>query len=121
MGAEVRRGMADGAVGFSSTTNLHHVGDRGRPVPSRLGSEHELEYRAAARGWAGGGILGLRIGGSRANRVAEVDRYAELARASRRPVTMVSVRHNPVRPEEHRHILEKVAAAWQEGPRLHTR
>ena len=38
MGDEVRRAMADGAIGFSSTTNLNHVGDRGRPVPSRLGT-----------------------------------------------------------------------------------
>jgi N-acyl-D-amino-acid deacylase len=29
MGDEVRRAMADGAVGFSSTTNMNHVGDRG--------------------------------------------------------------------------------------------
>ena len=84
------------------------MGDRGRPVPSRLGSDHELEYLTGAMGSTGRGIVELTIGGSRADRVAEVDRYAELARASRRPVTMVSVRHNPVRPEEHRRILEKV-------------
>ena len=119
MGAEVRRAMADGAIGFSSTTNLNHVGDRGRPVPSRLGSDRELEYLAAAMGSTGRGIVELTIGGSRPDRVAEVDRYAELARAARRPVTMVSVRHNPVRPEEHRRILEKVEAAWREGLRLH--
>ena len=46
MGAEVRRAMGDGAIGFSSTTNMNHVGDRGRPVPSRLGTDHELEYLA---------------------------------------------------------------------------
>jgi N-acyl-D-amino-acid deacylase len=119
MAGEVRRAMADGAVGFSSTTNLNHVGDRGRPVPSRLGSDRELEYLAAAMGSTGRGIVELTIGGSRPNRVAEVDRYAELARASGRPVTMVSVRHNPVRPDEHRQILEKVEAAWREGLRLH--
>jgi len=119
MAMEVRRAMSDGAIGFSSTTNLNHVGDRGRPVPSRLGSDRELEYLAAAMGSTGRGIVELTIGGSRADRVAEVDRYAELARAARRPVTMVSVRHNPVRPEEHRRILEKVEAAWREGLRLH--
>jgi N-acyl-D-aspartate/D-glutamate deacylase len=119
MGAEVRRAMADGAIGFSSTTNLNHVGDRGRPVPSRLGTDHELEYLAGAMGSTGRGIVELTIGGSRADRVAEVDRYMELARAARRPVTMVSVRHNPVRPDEHRRILAKVEAAWREGLRLH--
>jgi N-acyl-D-aspartate/D-glutamate deacylase len=119
MGAEVRRAMADGAIGFSSTTNLNHVGDRGRPVPSRLGTDHELEYLAGAMGSTGRGIVELTIGGSRSDRVAEVDRYMELARAARRPVTMVSVRHNPVRPDEHRRILAKVEAAWREGLRLH--
>ena len=119
MGAEVRRAMGDGAIGFSSTTNLNHVGDRGRPVPSRLGTDHELEYLAGAMGSTGRGIVELTIGGSRSDRVAEVDRYMELARAARRPVTMVSVRHNPVRPDEHRRILAKVEAAWREGLRLH--
>jgi len=119
MGAEVRRAMGDGAVGFSSTTNMNHVGDRGRPVPSRLGTDHELEYLAGVMGSTGRGIVELTIGGSRPDRVAEVDRYAELARASGRPVTMVSVRHNPVKPGEHRQILAKVEAAWREGLRLH--
>ncbi len=119
MAAEVRRAMTDGAIGFSSTTNMNHVGDRGRPVPSRLGTDHELEYLAAAMGATGRGIVELTIGGSRPDRVAEVDRYMELARAARRPVTMVSVRHNPGRPDEHRQILAKVEAAWREGLRLH--
>jgi N-acyl-D-aspartate/D-glutamate deacylase len=119
MMAEVRQAMADGAVGFSSTTNMNHVGDRGRPVPSRLGTDRELEHLVAAMGSTGRGIVELTIGGSRPDRVAEVDRYVDLARAAQRPVTMVSVRHNPVRPDEHRQILAKVEAAWREGLRLH--
>src|SRR5262245_51917314 len=119
MGAEVRRAMADGAVGFSSTTNMNHVGDRGRPVPSRLGPDGELEYLTGVMGATGRGIVELTIGGSRADRVGEVDRYMELARAARRPITMVSVRHDPARPEEHRQILARVEAAWREGLRLH--
>jgi hypothetical protein len=70
-------------------------------------------------GATGRGIVELTIGGSRPDRVAEVDRYVELARAARRPVTMVSVRHNPARPDEHRQILAKVEAAWRAGLRLH--
>ena len=119
MGGEVRRAMGDGAIGFSSTTNMNHVGDRGRPVPSRLGTDGELEYLVAAMGATGRGIVELTVGGSRRDRVAEVERYAELARASGRPVTMVSVRHNPVRPDEHRQILARVEDAWRQGLRLH--
>jgi N-acyl-D-aspartate/D-glutamate deacylase len=119
MAAEVRRAMDAGAIGFSSTTNSNHVGDRGRPVPSRVGTDGELEHLVAAMGATGRGIVELTIGGSRPDRVAEVDRYAELARAAGRPVTMVSVRHNPVKPDEHRRILARVEAAWREGLRLH--
>ena len=119
MSDEVRRAMAEGAIGFSSTTNVNHVGDRGRPVPSRLGTERELEFLAAAMGSAGRGIVEVTVGGSRPDRVAEVDRFRALARAAGRPVTMVSVRHNPVRPDEHRRILAEVEAAWREGLRLH--
>jgi N-acyl-D-aspartate/D-glutamate deacylase len=119
MGDEVKRAMADGAIGFSSTTNMNHVGDRGRPVPSRLGTDDEMEYLVRAMGSAGRGIVELTIGGSRLDRVAEVDRYMELARAAGRPITMVSVRHNPGRPDEHRQILTRVEAAWREGLRLH--
>lgn len=64
---------------------MNHVGDRGRPVPSRLGTDAELEYLVSAMGSTGRGIVELTIGGSRADRVAEVDRYME-ARAARRPV-----------------------------------
>src|SRR4030095_6183504 len=46
--AEALREMPAGAVGFSSTTNMNHVGDRGRPVPSRLATDHELEHLAGA-------------------------------------------------------------------------
>src|SRR6266849_6193812 len=42
MAHEVRIAMAVGAVGFSSTTNHNHVGAKGRPVPSRLGTGRPL-------------------------------------------------------------------------------
>ncbi len=119
MAAEVRLAMAEGAVGFSTTTNMNHMGDRGRPVPSRLATDHEIDHLVSVMGDTGRGIVEATIGGSRPDRVAEVDRYMQLARAARRPVTMVSVRHNPARPEEHRQILARVEAAWREGLHLH--
>lgn len=119
MAAEVSRAMADGAVGFSSSTNQNHVGDRGRPVPSRVSSDEELERLVAAMGDTGRGIVEITMGGTRPSRLAEVDRYIELARAARRPVTMVSLRHNPARPAEHREILARVEAAWRDGLRIH--
>jgi N-acyl-D-aspartate/D-glutamate deacylase len=115
MGDLVTDAMRHGAVGLSSTTNKNHVGDRGRPVPSRLAHDDELTSLARAMGASGRGIVELTIGGTRPNRVAEVDRFAELARAAARPVTLVSLRHNPSRPEEHRAILARVEALAREG------
>ncbi len=115
----VRTAMAAGAVGLSSSANTNHVGDRGRPVPSRLADERELTELVAAMGETGRGILELTIGGSRVDRVAEIDRFAELARASGRPVTLVSIRHNPLAPDEHRQVLARVEALHREGLRVH--
>jgi N-acyl-D-aspartate/D-glutamate deacylase len=115
MGDLVTDAMRLGAVGLSSTTNKNHVGDRGRPVPSRLAHDDELTSLARAMGASGRGIVELTIGGTRPNRVAEVDRFAELARAAARPVTLVSLRHNPSRPEEHRAILARVEALARDG------
>jgi N-acyl-D-aspartate/D-glutamate deacylase len=115
MGRHVTEAMALGAVGFSSTTNKNHVGDRGRPVPSRLAHEDELTSLVRTMGASGRGILELTIGGTRPDRVAEVDRFAELARAADRPVTLVSLRHNPSHPEEHRAILARIEALARDG------
>jgi N-acyl-D-aspartate/D-glutamate deacylase len=115
MGRLVTEAMALGAVGLSSTTNKNHVGDRGRPVPSRLAHEDELTSLVRTMGASGRGILELTIGGTRPDRLAEVDRFAELARAANRPVTLVSLRHNPSHPKEHRAILARIEALAREG------
>ena len=119
MATVVREAMAAGAVGLSSSANTNHVGDRGRPVPSRLAEERELTRLVAAMGESARGILELTIGGSRADRVAEIDRFAELARAGGRPVTLVSIRHNPLSPGEHREVLARIEALHREGLRVY--
>jgi N-acyl-D-aspartate/D-glutamate deacylase len=119
MGRLVTEAMALGAVGLSSTTNKNHVGDRGRPVPSRLAHEDELTSLVRTMGASGRGILELTIGGTRPDRIAEVDRFAELARAAARPVTLVSLRHNPSHPEEHRAILARIEALARDGVEIY--
>ena len=115
MGGLVTEAMGLGAVGLSSTTNKNHVGDRGRPVPSRLAHDDELTSLVRTMGASGRGILELTIGGTRPDRMAEVDRFAQLARAANRPVTLVSLRHNPSHPEEHRAILARIEALARDG------
>ena len=119
MGRLVTEAMALGAVGLSSTTNKNHVGDRGRPVPSRLAHEDELTSLVRTMGASGRGILELTIGGTRPDRVAEIDRFAELARAADRPVTLVSLRHNPSHPEEHRAILARIEELARDGVEIY--
>lgn len=119
MAALVREAMAAGAVGLSSSANANHVGVQGRPVPSRLADEGELTRLARAMGETGRGVLEVTIGGTRPDRVAEIDRFVELARAANRPVTPVSLRHNPERPGEHRVILDRIEALWAEGVQLY--
>ncbi|HEY7654675.1 MAG TPA: amidohydrolase family protein [Methylomirabilota bacterium] len=119
MGHLVTEAMALGAVGLSSTTNKNHVGDRGRPVPSRLAHEDELTSLVRVMGASGRGILELTIGGTRPDRLAEIERFAELARAARRPVTLVSLRHNPSHPAEHRALLARIEALAREGVEIY--
>jgi len=119
MAHEVRVAMAAGAVGFSSTTNHNHVGARGRPVPSRLATDEEMNRLAAAMGDSGRGVMEITIGGTRPDRVAEVDRFVELAHAARRPITPVSLRHNPERAWEHRVILSRLEALNRDGLRIY--
>ena len=119
MGELLIDAMAAGAVGLSSTTNKNHVGDRGRPVPSRLAHDDELTRLVAVMGSTGRGVLELTIGGTREDRIAEVDRFAELARASGRPVMPVSLRHNPARADEHREVLARIEAFVAEGLALY--
>ena len=119
MAHEVRVAMAAGAVGFSSTTNHNHVGAKGRPVPSRLATDAEMNELAAAMGDSGRGVMEITIGGTRPDRVAEVDRFVELARAARRPITPVSLRHNPERAWEHRVILSRLEALNRDGLRIY--
>jgi N-acyl-D-amino-acid deacylase len=119
MGRLVTEAMTLGAVGLSSTTNKNHVGDRGRPVPSRLAHEDELTSLVRTMGASGRGILELTIGGTRPDRIAEIDRFAELARAADRPVTLVSLRHNPSHPEEHRAILARIEELARDGVEIY--
>jgi N-acyl-D-amino-acid deacylase len=119
MCAEVRAAMAVGALGLSSSTNTNHIGDRGRPVPSRVAADEELNRLAAAMGATGRGVLEVTIGGTRPDRMAEVDRFAELARIAGRPITPVSLRHNPLQSDEHRAILTRLEALHREGLRLY--
>ena len=82
-------------------------------------TDEEMNQLAAAMGDSGRGVMEITIGGTRPDRVAEVDRFVELAHAARRPITPVSLRHNPERAWEHRVILSRLEALNRDGLRIY--
>jgi N-acyl-D-amino-acid deacylase len=53
----VEHAMRSGAIGFATSVSNGHVGAYGKPVPSRLATEQELDELTAAVGRTGKGIL----------------------------------------------------------------
>lgn len=81
--AEIVEGaMRAGAMGFATSSSTGHVGAHGKPVPSRLASEHEFDELAAAVGRTGKGILMIAGPGG----PLTLKKFPALSVASGRPV-----------------------------------
>src|SRR5439155_74081 len=57
MAALVREGMAAGALGFATSRSPAHVGEGGRPVPSRQARRAEVDALVGAMAASGRGVL----------------------------------------------------------------
>jgi N-acyl-D-amino-acid deacylase len=113
MQAIVRDAMQAGAVGFSSSTSPAHNGDGGRPMPSRLADERELQALVMAMGDSGRGVFMLTKGGQTALPFLE-----SLAADSGRPVMVAALLHNSTNPEAVFKDLEAISAANGRGHAL---
>jgi N-acyl-D-aspartate/D-glutamate deacylase len=102
MAALVKEAMAAGAVGFASSTNEPHNGENGIPMPSRLADEREFRALVGAMGESGRGVFMLTKGAT-----TEISFLASLAAASRRPVLVAAMLHNPI---ESTRVFEQVEA-----------
>jgi N-acyl-D-aspartate/D-glutamate deacylase len=109
MQAVVADAMAGGAAGFASSASPTHNGDRGRPVPSRVGDYAELRALLEPVKQAGRGVVALLPGGVFHN--ADV---FQLQREVGRPFTwtaLLTVKGYPY----HEKVIAEHDAAWSEG------
>jgi N-acyl-D-aspartate/D-glutamate deacylase len=87
-----------------------HVGDAGRPVPSRAASLDEIVTLATALGEVGHGVMQATIGPG-----FFIDELASIALRTGRPVTWTALLGGMLGPEGHRFVLERSAALQRDG------
>jgi N-acyl-D-aspartate/D-glutamate deacylase len=119
MAALLRDAMAAGAIGWSTSLSpTHFFADDGRPAPSRLAETEELLALAAALREAGGGVIELAprsTMGTPADKSAEQQSFAELARASGALVTWAPLHESPFAPGAAQEILAEAAELQARG------
>ncbi|HET7875975.1 MAG TPA: amidohydrolase family protein [Methylomirabilota bacterium] len=106
----VREAMTAGAIGFASSTAEPHVGDGGKPVPSRLAEFEELLALVTAMGESRRGVFMMTVGTR-----TSVDHLKRLARESGRPVVWAALFHQNDKPERTWRALAWTDEAAAEG------
>ncbi len=106
----VREAMASGAIGFASSTAEPHVGDGGKPVPSRLAEFDELLALVVSMGESRRGVFMMTVGAK-----TNMDHLKRLARESGRPVIWAALFHQNDRPERTWRALAWAEEAASEG------
>jgi N-acyl-D-aspartate/D-glutamate deacylase len=109
----VRDAMANGAVGFASSTSPAHNGAGGLPMPSRLASDAETAALVEAMSEGGRGVYMLTKGAH-----TKMSFLESLAAKSGRPVMVAALLHNGVAPRAVFDDLDAIAAANARGHRL---
>ena len=109
----VREAMRAGAVGFASSTSPAHNGEGGRPMPSRLADDREMQALVTAMGEGGRGVFMLTKGGHTPMPFLE-----SLAADSGRPVMVAALLHNTTSPQVVFDDLDAISAANTRGHRL---
>ena len=110
MRALVREAIDAGAVGFATSKAVTHVGQGGRPVPSRAATLEEIQTLAGALREAGRGLVQATFGPG-----LFVDELAQLARTTGRPVSWTALLSGMLGPGAHRPVLQRTAELAREG------
>ena len=113
MAAIVRDAMKVGAIGFATSTAPQHNGWGGRPMPSRLADDRELDALVGAMATSGRGLFMLTKGDR-----SDVPYLERLAAKAGRPVMIAALLHNPTNPEGIFRELGQIAEARARGREL---
>jgi N-acyl-D-amino-acid deacylase len=117
MQAIVREAMAAGALGFATSRSPSHVGDGGRPVPSRLATRAELRALAGAMAGSGRGVLEIT---PETFPIAEEELafLQDVARETARPVSFSAMLDLPERDGVWEPVWERLRAGADGGARV---
>jgi N-acyl-D-aspartate/D-glutamate deacylase len=117
MQAIVRESMAAGALGFATSRSPSHVGDGGRPVPSRLATRAELRALAGAMAGSGRGVLEIT---PETFPLAEEELafLQDVARETARPVSFSAMLDLPERDGVWEPVWERLRAGVDGGARV---
>ncbi len=113
MAAIVHDAMKVGAIGFATSTAPQHNGWGGRPMPSRLADDRELDALVGAMAASGRGLFMLTKGDR-----SDVPYLERLAAKAGRPVMIAALLHNPTNPEGIFRELGQIAEARARGREL---
>ncbi len=113
MAAIIREAMKVGAIGFATSTAPQHNGWGGRPMPSRLADDRELDALVGAMAASGRGLFMLTKGDR-----SDVPYLERLAAKAGRPVMIAALLHNPTNPEGIFRELGQIAEARARGREL---
>jgi N-acyl-D-amino-acid deacylase len=118
MAALVREGIADGALGFSTSRTLAHRAIDGEPVPGTFAAEDELFGIGRVLGELGAGVFELAAAGALGEDLAaperEVGWMRRLAAETGRPISF-ALNQNNNDPDQWRKLLDLAAEAFGGG------
>lgn len=117
----LRESLLAGALGMSTSRLVFHVGEGGRPIPSRLATDEELAALCDVMGELGLGILQTDAGETTRdspNYLRAV--LGPIAERTRRPVLMSGTVAEAGRPELWREVLGTIKQLQDAGLRVYT-
>ena len=117
MQAIVGDAMAAGALGFATSRSPSHVGEGGRPVPSRLATHAELRALAIAMAGSGRGVLEI-TPETFPITADELAVLQDIARETARPVSFSAMLDLPERDGVWDAVWERLRAGGATGARV---